>query len=95
MAWELKSSTNSKWGCTDDLRPCLGSSVKPMELKVSARDAMPVGVTLEIQLSDKNSGDMLRQLNDDDGTVYAYVKQYANGDNVLDIVRPDRNTGHV
>ena len=78
VAWELKSSTNSKWGCTDDLRPCLGSSVKPMELKVSARDAMPVGVTLEIQLSDKNSGDMLRQLNDDDGTVYAYVKQYAN-----------------
>lgn len=82
VAWELKNSNrNSKWGCLEgDLRPRLGGSVKPMELKVYAKDkdAIPAGVTLEIQLSDKNSGDKLRQLNDDDGTVYAYVKQYAN-----------------
>ena len=82
VAWELKNSNrNSKWGCLEgDLRPRLGGSVKPVELKVYAKDkdAIPAGVTLEIQLSDKNSGDKLRQLNDDDGTVYAYVKQYAN-----------------
>ena len=82
VAWELKNSNrNSKWGCLEgDLRPRLGGSVKPVELKVYAKDkdAIPAGVMLEIQLSDKNSGDKLRQLNDDDGTVYAYVKQYAN-----------------